>query len=507
MRPLDVLEPKAKCRSVRWRQLIGGLCALTGLLLAGGADQIAAAVSTSTVAVAANADVVATPIHQLLSGAMGSPTIAAPAGRETLLLIDRALAVTRIERFGVAGEELIVWPARERGGAAPELQRIPLAECLAVVRPSSAPAGGQPILNYADGQRFPGEPRMKSEPGQESLWWRHRWLGEVAASIDSLRSIVLVPDTNEPKVGATDVIALANGDRMEGLVHGLGPNVLLERLAGGSDAEAGAGLSPNRPSNTGTEVDTPKSGDPPPATRPGLAAGSTSEVPLARIAAIAFITPIAPATGHRLWCADGTVVQATPTIDLENGLLQIRLPSSQDGPASPSGSPDSDSTRRKTIPILRQEEVLGFVPDPARLVALASIAPEAVLASGATPRFHVEGPSFFPGTWPVGAAPIVLRGPATVQYRMPSRGCALVCEIRMADPDPAWTDFDVVVRDGEREVFRRHLTGDGPTSDSSMDLGLTLETDRLTIELTEGDQGPIRDAIEIRRALIVVPKS
>lgn len=428
----------------------------------------------------------------LLCGATSASAFAANERRETLVLVDRAMDVSRIERFGVDGNDLLVWPFRSAVDRAADAatktegsghdngpKRMPASDCIAILREWSAPVGGTGIYMCADGQRFPGEPRVVDDAGASVLRWQHRWLGRLDVSLDDARSIVLVPDSIVPHATESDVIALANGDLMTGLIESIGGTVTLDRFTSGSGAQGAANGSKTAGAQPGSEP---------------------VEVPIARVAAIAFVTPPAEAHGHRLWCADGTIVDASPTLDIGTGLLQIRRPARRGD--APSGTATKSPPAPSTIPILRQEEILGFVPDPARVVALASLTPAEARQSGTDPRFRVERPERVAGIWPADAAPVVVHGPAVVQYRLPAPGCSIVGEIRAAQPDPRWTDFEVVIRDAESEILRQHVGPETPP----IPIHLSMRSAELSIEVTEGEGGPIRDAIEIRRCLLVLPR-
>lgn len=396
---------------------------------------------------------------------------AAAAGSAGLVLIDDTLAVTPIVRFSVEGDELVVWkrqPAVSGSTTEPTLlaQRMPLARCIAVMRDASAPVGGSPVMLLADGQRFPGEVRVRNDGSKDvGLGWKHRWFGEMPADIDSLRALLLQPDARPPANGAADRIVLANGDTLEGVILELGATIQLDRGAGASNA-----------------------GD------------ATTTVPLGRIAAIGFITPELPHEGHRMWCLDGTIVRASPRMDPESGLLVLERPRT----AQPEHAPDAGTPRRaQPTPTARPDEVLGFSPAPARVKALAEVPPKEVAASGTTPRCYVERPETTAGVWPLGAAPIALRGPAIARFAMPTKGCSIVAELEVVDADRRWTDFEIVVRDGTKEILRQHMVATSPP----VALRAIVESDELSIEVTEGERGPIRDAIEIRRALLILPAS
>ena len=293
-----------------------------------------------------------------------------------LVLIDASLNTSVIERFGVDGDDLVTWSRQAAVGPAPaesalQMRRLRLAECIAIVRDSAAAASTGAVMLLADGQRFPGELRPRAEGSKgDSLGWRHRWLGEVPSEIDALHALLLLPDSTAPVPAAGDVIVLANGDRLEGVITDIGSVVQIER--------------------SGTAESKPEAGG-------GGATEPTTAVPIGRIAAIGFITPDVAPTGNRLWCADGTIVAALPSMDSETGLLLIKRTTSAAPTAPPAPQP-------RATPMIRSDEVLGFTPDPSRVTPLAGIAPREVRASGETPRGFVERPEISVGTWPMGAA-------------------------------------------------------------------------------------------------------
>jgi hypothetical protein len=484
-------------------------------------------------------------------------------------VIDRSLRVSHADRFAVDGNDLLLFnrvtveprptPAPD-SGAAPRASsdsatpggfaatRMPIAQCLIVLRDqpgATAPGGAASgVLIFSDGQRFPGEPapagqrrRIRPEVDQRdampiegraaaqevadaadatnaasaaapaepaadaepSLVWRHRWLGDIPLEMDRLRSIIidplasadmgssfhtpigsrrpLKPDRERATAIATDQILLVNGDRLDGIVTELDLTVRLER-----DLAAPAAS----PSSSST---------PPPSPTDAAQAGGSIGIPIDRIAAMSFITPELPVEGPRVWCSDGTVLRAIPRIDVDTGLIVMdRVGAATGGAVGAVGDFDR--------PSIRPQEVLGFAPDASRVLPLAAFAPVAVDHAGETPRVAVAWPERLGGVWSGGAAPIVVRGPARVAFEMPMEGCTIVAELRIFDPDPAWTDCEVILRDGDRELLRRRMIA----SSEPIPVVLPLATTNWSIEISEGELGPIRDAVEIRRAVVILPE-
>jgi hypothetical protein len=498
--------------------------------------------STAPSATAATAAAATTALPLSTSAMTSSQAQAAQATQASgpYTIVDRSLRVSYADRFAVDGDELLLFrrvPNRDgreasapagapgsgegavQAGAVPggfEAIRMPMRAALVVLRdqPGGGSGSGMPrgVLLLSDGQRFAGEPAQASQtrrirpqvdeddspqpPGDEraskptapptapamgpSLVWRHQWLGDIPLEMDRIRSIVMDPLAmiGRPIADATanDQILLVNGDRLEGIVVELGPTVRLERDVA-APPSGGAPTSNDVPPTTpGVEGDAPMA-----------TAGGTIDIPIDRIAAMSFITPEVPVEGPRVWCADGTVLRAVPRIDVATGLIVMDR---------------GAALQRDDAPSIRPQEVLGFAPDAARILPLSSLVPAEVVHSGETPRVAVAAPERTGGVWAGGAAPIVVRGPTRISFEMPVEGCAIVAEIRVFDPDPAWTDCEVILRDGDREVLRRRMI---PSSEP-LPIVLPLETRRWSIEVSEGELGPIRDAIELRRAVVILPE-
>jgi hypothetical protein len=65
-----------------------------------------------------------------------------------------------------------------------------------------------------------------------------------------------------------------------------------------------------------------------------------------------------------------------------------------------------------------------------------------------------------------------------------------------------WGDFELIVRDDDREVHRSHLNAATPT----VSINVALTGSELTIELTQGEHGPILDRLVLARAMLLVDR-
>lgn len=420
-----------------------------------------------------------------------------------------------IRQFAVDGETLVVWPVRpstkgaandtvRAPGSAPsptrtaggadsaapastdgakdpdrESERMPLASCVAIVanRPVRAAAVGpraEPAVELVDGQRFPGEPRATAKP----FAWSHSWLGVQAIELERTRSIVLQPSsvaqtsratsgTGLPEPGAEDLVLLANGDRVEGIIEEFGADVVVER------ANAGA-----------------------------------TTIPIGRIAALVLISPLEPPIGPRLWFDDGTVIDAVPTSSetAKPGLLAIRrIPRS---PTKAAGVEPPTPTTAERTPLVETVVLRAFATSPSAILPLASVTLNEARPTGTLPTFAPNRPTTLPGQWPANLLPIVIGGATAVRYELPEATGRFVAEMRPEGANPRWTSFTVVVRSGDREVFRREVVPDPSTGALPREplwINVPITSRALEIEVLEGERGPICDGIRLDYAMVIRP--
>lgn len=318
--------------------------------------------------------------------------------------------------------------------------------------PNHAPIAMPGLLITADGQALPGEPRISSG----TLFWRNRWTGEVAVSLEDLAAIRFAPDGAIPDARDTDVIELANGDRLGGLVTSIGVDVALE------DPAASAPASERE------------------ATR----------VPLERVRSIRLLPAPVDPKGPRVWFADGTIAAGRIVADAESGGMRFI-------PSLPASS-RFEEAERDSIRV-RPEDLRAYVQDARDVVAIPSLAAEEVLATGTWPSYAPPEFSIARTPGPAGAADLVIHGAGSVAWTLPPGEWMLVAEALPQAPDPAWTSFDLVVRDGTAEVSRQSFSA----GTKAVEIAVPLKGPTFSIEVTEGDRGPIADAVRLRRALLI----
>lgn len=384
-----------------------------------------------------------------------SPTREWTVVPDRLLVIDRSGATSRCGWF-VTLEDRLIALRSVAGTPVPDRRDHELPDVRAVIerQPNHQPMPMPGLLVTADGQRLPGEPRISGG----RLLWRNRWTGEVAIAIEDLAALRLAPEGDIPEAKDGDVIELVNGDRLGGLVASIGVDVALE--------------------------------DPSVPLTPGSGEREAVRIPLERVRAIRLLpAPVEP-SGPRAWFADGTVASGRIVADEQSGGMRFI-------PSLPASS-RSEESGRESIRI-RPEDLRAYLPDTGTVVSLPSIQPTQVLATGTWPSYAPPEFAASRSPGPADASDLVFHGPGAVRWTVPKGPWTLVAEAMPHAPDAAWTSFDLVVRDGDREVFRRAFdAATGP-----VEIQIPIESPSLAIEVTEGDRGPIADAVRLRRAMLL----
>lgn len=376
---------------------------------------------------------------------------------DRLLVIDADGSTSRCGWFVTLEDRLV---ALRSTSAAPKPERNdhPFPKVRAVVEgnPNHQPLPTRGLMITADGQRLPGEPGFSSG----RLVWTNRWTGEVQVSLDELAAIRFAPEGEIPDANDSDVVELLNGDRIRGLVGSIGVDVSIEEA--GTAAPSGA---PER---------------------------EAMRIPFERVRSIRLVpAPIEP-KGPRAWFADGTVASGRIVADEQAGGMQF-IPAL--GATSRPKDRAAESIR------VRPEDLRAYLPDVGQVVPFASIPAGEILATGTWPSYAPPELQVSRTPGPADAPDIVLHGPSTVRWTLPKGPWILVAEAMPDAPDPEWTSFDLVVRNGAREIFRRTISAES----RPIELRLPLGEPSLSIEVTEGDRGPIADAVRLRRAMLLRP--
>ncbi len=371
--------------------------------------------------------------------------LCARAGASDFVLFDADLRTQPISVVEI-NDELLAYL-----DDAGELHATAMGQCIALAQSVGAAerrdrARGFVLLT--DGQRLPGLPAVSSVAGgQDAVAWVHPWLGRVDIPLDHVASITLDPARMPLEPGGADTILLTNGDRLEGFIAGIGAAVIIE-------------LDSNQLSDV-------------------------VEIPLDRVAAITFISAQRAPEGRRIWFDDTTVLDAIHLSVGDDGY--VRLSSA----LSPAGA--QPIQRRLT-------DITAILFDTDAMLSLSGIEPS--LVESTSLRYVVPEPRILAGEAPLGLASIEYRGPLIVRYALPVGCRRFAAQAVLPGCDHAWGDYELIIRDDDREVFRARLNADHPNETINVPLaGLEL-----TIELTQGANGPIQDRLVLSRAMLLIER-
>jgi hypothetical protein len=239
-----------------------------------------------------------------------------------------------------------------------------------------------------------------------------------------------------PHAADEDVVVLANGDQLHGLVATIGENVELERTD-----------------------------------------GMTVTVPLERVRSVALVNPPKPREGTHVWLIPGDEVSIESfRFDAGTGLRV--------------GDHES----------LRPRSITAIAFDVGSLTPLAEMEPVISPIQG-SPRYRVPRPRVSTGAWPLDAPWIELSGPLRVEWPLAKKGQGFVARAILPSHARRLGDVELVILDGERELYSVTLDRRSP----SAEIAVRLPGDSLVIELREAGGGPLQDTVRLERALLLDP--
>ncbi len=298
-------------------------------------------------------------------------------------------------------------------------------------------------LVLADGQRIRGSLQI----GADGARWKSRWMPLQPVRAEGTRAIVLKGAT-APAATEADVVVLANGDRLDGIVAGVdGAGVRLERGVGTDRSE--------------------------------------TLLPWERVRSVSFVGAAEPEPQVRAWLADGSVVGGAAGTWTTGDVLQI-------GPA-----PGSTVGTRINLP---RAAIVGVSRGGACVQPLAALVPALSEApDGAGLRYSLAAPARAEGQWPLDAPPLEVEGPVRLAYAALPAPATLVLSARL-DPAVRGTGVvDVVVRGASGEVARARLDGSTPDSDMRAE----IPAGPFEIVLMAADGSAVGDLVRLERALLV----
>ena len=119
------------------------------------------------------------------------------------------------------------------------------------------------LLRLVNGTRYTGW----AEVEDDNFVWRNWWAGTVRPDLDEITSFVEHGRNTPPYAATEDLVVLANGDRIDGLVLDIGENIEVERMD-----------------------------------------GKTVRMPIERVKSVALVNPPQPSKGTRVWLLPGDEV-------------------------------------------------------------------------------------------------------------------------------------------------------------------------------------------------------
>lgn len=299
------------------------------------------------------------------------------------------------------------------------------------------------VLELIDGQRLAGAVAGASEDGQ-SVVWSHPTIGRVTVSLEKLRSITMRGEPLPHETAATDVVVLANGDRLSGFVASV----------------------------SAEQVKLQSQGD-----------GKAIELPTARVRTIWFAAAtMRHGKGHRVILRDGSAL-LTPTLAVADDALTFR----------PTMTGDEKDVTLPLAVVARLE-----VESPkGRLLGLERL-PHRVVSGGEV--FGVPTPARLEG------AVLKMHAPMVIEWALPAGAerFMAVAELDNTGVDPmrfaAWADTELVAKVDGKEVGRWRLREGTPTA------ALNIETRgaALSLELLPGTNGPVLDRVRLREVSLLV---
>ncbi len=298
------------------------------------------------------------------------------------------------------------------------------------------PARGTLVL--PDGQRLRGQLNQ----GKESLTWECRWCPPRPVTTEGIRAIILSGDS-APEATQSDVVALANGDRVEGLVTTMD--------AEGVHLEKGAERTP-------------------------------ITLPWARVRSVSFVGQDTPRAGVRVWVRDGSVLDGRA----------LTWPAADLARLMGAGAEAAASVPRAWL--------LGAEMAPGAVVPLASMQPTTTAASdGQGMHYQLPAPHVLDGTWALDAAPWEIEGPVKVSFPAPDFDATLVMVAGLAPETRQFGVVELVVRAGGKEAARVRLDPAHPERVVSA----LVPRVPVEIELLAADGSPVGDVVRLDRPVLL----
>lgn len=323
---------------------------------------------------------------------------------------------------------------------------VDLDQCIALMSTDAkprSPRGG--LLILTDGQRFPGQPVAHAGGDDDELIWSNQWLGQIVIPLETIEAVLFSPSLRIPEPGETDVLLLTNGDRFDGFLVSLGDPVVIE-----IETENGQELV---------------------------------KIPRGNVQAVRMVAPRTSPTGRRVWIKDGTVMDVTSLLIGDDGMLRLtsRWQSAGTKPA-----------------LIERAQFHALLFDPHSLLPLATLTPDRI--EGPDTRFIIPEPVKLQPNASLQLSPLEFNGPIVVRYLLPADCTRFAAQAVIPDEARLWADFDLIIRCNDEVLFTQRMNSIHPRAD----INVLLRGSELTIELTEGDNGPIQDRLILNLPMLLI---
>jgi len=373
----------------------------------------------------------------------------APVSR---VMIDRSLSRSSVRVTGYAGASVTyvlgeAWP----GGSVRTKQLADVAAIIGVGERVEPPRAGTMIVDLVDGTRLLGtlEQPIEGARAAEAGIAHGTAIGDVSFDLDHLSRIVFDATVEVLPIapGDADVIELANGDRMEGLVATLWPLVVEDA----TDASKKTELTTDR-------------------VRQIVMSNKRRESGLSRV-----------------WLRDGSIVNVSSFVKGEQGSL--------------AGEAHVDGGEGVFRLSAGAERVLALVISGTKLAALSEI-PVSAYRPG-TGRRWTPGPSVIGGA--MGGAlggDIELCGPLTSEWELPKGAARFSTGVELAAGARSLGACTLMVEWRGREIARVALNDETPTG--QINAPLEGGEGKLVVKIESGNRGPVQNTVVLRQALVLV---
>lgn len=362
-------------------------------------------------------------------------------GRDFLML-DRTLGRRPIRLVEINDRQLVYTLDTENW------KTVELSDCIGLLSLDASVSSGQAgCLFLADGQVLPGRLVLDAPSSESTVRWHHPRLGRASIPVDQVCAISLSGSVDgcSTEVHDSDVVVLANGDRLEGFVAEFADPLILE-----VDAPAGV---------------------------------ETRRLPMAQIASLHLVTKHRRPEGTRLWFDDGTVINTRTLRAGDDGIVRM----SWQWPDHPDPNPP-----------LKLEEVRAILFDASLVWPLSSVEPSRV--EGPETRYYIPRPAVTAGDAPGGLDSITFCGPIAVTYELPRGASRFAADAVLPETARGLGDFELVIGVDGEEVFRRRLNSASPRAQ----INVPVAGSELTIEIAEGANGPVQDQLRLDLPAILV---